>query len=179
MSDTPAPLAPRNSVAKFGVSFVGPTFEWNYTEPDDDGELVVKTKTFRAHPGLSFEEQLAYQRSLSMLQATAIVDQRSLEAKVDKISALPPEEDPTPALDELATETADGERRRWEMQVDQTVMLVAPADREAFRALISQGNSADVRELKEWLVGKVVTRTQREVEAVGRVDPTSPPSSSD
>jgi hypothetical protein len=178
MSDASSPLAPRNSVARFGVSFVGPPFEWGYTEPGDDGELVLRTKAFRAHPGLSFEEQLAYTRSLSMLQATAVVEQRQLEAAVEKITAMPPEEDPTEALEDLAQRTADGERKRWEMQVDQTVMLVAPADREEFRALISQGNPADVRALKEHLVEVVITRTQKQVEAVGRVDPTSQPSSS-
>lgn len=172
-------LAPRNSVARFGVSFVGPSFTWGYTEKDPESDdLIVKERTFRAHPGLSFEEQIAYQRSLSMLQATAIVDQRHLEAVVDEIGKLPVDEDPTPMLEKLAEDTAAGERRRWAMQVDQTVMLVAPPDREAFRELISVGNSADVRNLKEHLVKVVITRTQDEVEVAGRVDPTSPPSSS-
>ena len=179
MSDVPSP--PRNSVARFGVSFVGPTFTWAYAEPDPDGEngaLRVVEKQFRAHPGLSFDEQLAYQRSLSMLQATAIVAQRRLDQALKEVGDIPEGEDPTPALEALADELAKGEEERWQLTVDQVVMLVAPQDRDEFRTLISQGNSADVRELKEHLVRVVVTREQKQVEVAGAVDPTSQPSSS-
>jgi hypothetical protein len=177
---TDAALPPRNSVVRFGVSFVGPSFLWAYTEKaEDSDELVVKERTFRAHPGLSFEEQLAYTRSLTMLQATAVIEQRHLEKVVAAISELPDDTDPTEALEALADETAEGERKRWALQIDQVTMLVAPAEREAFRTIVSEANPADVRALKDHLVGIVVLRTPQIVEAAAGVDPTSPPSSSD
>lgn len=171
-------LAPRNSVARFGVSFVGPTFVWAYAAPDDDGELVICERTFRAHPGLSFDEQLAYQRSLTMLQATAVLEQKRMTAVLEKIGEMPDDQDTTEQLEKLADDVTAGEAARWAMIIDQTVMLVTPADREEFRALISAGNAADVRALKDHLVDTVITRTKKEVEAVAGVDPTSQPSSS-
>lgn len=171
-------LAPRNSVARFGVSFVGPTFVWAYAAPGDDGDLVMCERTFRAHPGLSFAEQLEYQRSLTMLQATALLEQKKMTAVLEKIGELPDDADTTEELNKLADDVTAGEAQRWAMVIDQTVMLVTPADREEFRELISAGNAADVRVLKEWLVETVITRTKKEVEAVAGVDPTSQPSSS-
>lgn len=171
-------LAPRNSVARFGVSFVGPTFVWAYATPGDDGDLVIKERTFRAHPGLSFDEQLTYQRSLTMLQATALLEQKKMTAVLEKIGELPDDADTTEQLEQLADDVTAGEAQRWAMVIDQTVMLVTPADREEFRELISAGNAADVRALKEHLVETVITRTKTEVEAVAGVDPTSQPSSS-
>jgi len=170
--------APRNSVARFGVSFVGPTFTWAYTEPNGDGELVVKEKDFRAHPGLSFDEQLVYQRSLTMLQATAVLEQRRMTQVLEKIGDLPADQDSTPELEKLADDVTAGESDRWAMLIDQLMMLIAPADREEFRPIVSRGNAADVRELKDYLVELVVNRTKKQVEAAAGVDPTSRPSSS-
>ncbi len=173
MTDTPSP--PRNSVARFGVSFVGPTFIWTWAEPAEDGsgELVVKEKEFRAHPGLSFEEQLEYTRSLTMLQATAVMDQNKMQGVVDAITKTPEGEDPMPALNKLADDVTASESQRWAMQIDQVCMLVNPAERDEFRPLVSAGNPADVRALKEHLVEVVINRTIKTVEVVGGVDPTS------
>lgn len=171
--------APRNSVARFGVSFVGPTFTWAYTEPvDGTKDLEVVEKEFRAHPGLSFEEQLVYQRSLTMLQATAVLEQRRMTAVLEKIGALPDDQDSTAELEALADEVTKGEAERWAMLIDQLIMLVAPGDRDEFRPIVSRGNAADVRELKDYLVELVVNRTKKQVEVAAGVDPTSPPSSS-
>lgn len=177
MTDTPTASPPRNSVARFGVSYVGPSFMWAWMEPDESGTLVLTEREFRAHPGMSFDEQLVYQRSLTLLQAKAVIEQKRLGDQLDIIAKTPDDEDPTPALEALADEVVAGEAERWTMQIDQVCMLVNPAERDEFRAVVSRGNPVDVRELKTHLVEVVINRTIKTVEVAGSVDPTSPASS--
>lgn len=169
MTDFP----PRNAVARFGVSVVGPKFVW--THLDDDYEPV--DSEFRAHPGFSFEEQLDYQASLSMMQAQAQVDQQALIKRLDELQAKlvagEVTEDEVIAGTLAETESSlDSERERFKMVVDQTLMLVHPKDREALEPLLAAGNSVDVRNLRAHLMDVVINRVKAEVEAVGGVDPT-------
>lgn len=193
MTDLPAPYPPTSQIAQFGVSIVGPKFRWAYIERvADSDETEVRVRVFRAHPGLSFEEQLAYQRSLTLLQASAVIEQRTLEKVIEAIAEIPddnPDEDHPAdwvsaddrrqdALNALADGTAVSERERWAIQLDQVLTLVAAVDRAEFRPLLEEANPADVRALKEHLVQLVINRVPAVVEAAAQVDPTSPPSSS-
>ena len=175
---------PQSSVARFGVSLTGPRFEWSWLArpddaPEDSKELAVVTRAFRAHPGISFEEFADYQAQSSMLQAGAAQAQRELARVVNEImkDEATSEHDKVTALDGVARATVESERVRWEVIVDQTLMLVAPADREQLRPLLLGGNPTDVRALKEHLEDVVINRAVVETEVVGQVDPTSQPSS--
>lgn len=174
-----SPPSPRSSIARFGVSIVGPKFSWAWLETDEDGNQVVRERQFRANPGMSFQEQLAYQTSLSKFQAQAIMAMSKVENVVKVVTDAGPDGDPMPRLMELADQTSQGEIERWEILLDQVLMLVAPADREELRPLLEHGNPHDVRELKKYLAELVIERVQDDVAAAARVDPTLQPSSSD
>lgn len=175
--------APQNSVARFGVAMVGPKFKWAWIEPDttegaDEGALKVVEGEFHAHPGFGFDDQVVYQRIGALMQAKAVVEQRRVERTIDIVSKADEEgTDPMDALTALADEAVENEQQRWGLLIDQVLMLVAPIDQGRLRPHLEHANPADVRELRDHLVVKVINRAEKAVEAAGGVDPTSPASS--
>lgn len=178
-------LHPQNSVARFGVALVGPTFEWAYYEHDETSEeqIVLKTMRVRAHPGISFDEALAYTALNGRLRAEAILDQNKLRKQLVAIgeTAEAQGDNASDDVDQFAglqEETLRRERLRWDLVCQQVLMLTAPIDRERFGPLIANANPPDVRALREHLENVVLNRVADTVEAMTGVDPTSPPPSS-
>jgi len=169
MTDYP----PRSAVHRFGVSLVGPTFSWTHL---DDGLNPVE-ETYRAHPGFSFDDQLNYQSVLAVMQAQAQLEANVLTKRLEELTAQQTSGEITEEqLLELTRIEADAqqvqERARFQLVVDQVLLLVHPDDRERLHPHLATGNSVDVRELRNWLQEIVVQRVALEVAAAGGVDPT-------
>lgn len=168
MTDFP----PKNAVARFGVTVVQ-KFEWVSL----DAEFNPVVTEARAHPGFSFDDQLDYQSSLAVMQAKAQVDVTQLTKRLDALQARldageATEDEVLAATADETERSLDDERERYKMVVQQTLMLIHPLDRALMEPLLLGGNSTDVRNLRNHLQEMVITRVQREVEAVGGVDPT-------
>lgn len=166
---------PQSSIAKFGVSLVGASFDFSYLDENDE----VKTDRFRAHPGLSFDESLEYTRQMALLQSVALLQQRETQSAVKVITDAEDEDGDVvlTALERLAADQMEQARARWLIIVEQVLLLVARSDREKLRPMLDRSNIEDVKALRDYLSALVVDRDKKLVEVAAGVDPTSQKSS--
>jgi hypothetical protein len=176
----------------FGATFVGKKFKWAEIKVSDDPTVEDETiiHTFRARPkaSLSFDETLAYntaqsklmlitQKRIAKLRAEAAAEEAAEEAAAPDPAKLEADWERVQAI---ADETVEEELDRWQLTVDQTLMLVHAHSVDAFRPLLAKGDPNAVRDLREWLISEVMRPVEQEVAAAAAVDPSllPPPSSS-
>ena len=163
------------SPPSFGAAIVGPSFEWSWIDENDE----PRTRSFRAHASITFEESLEY-RSLQASMITAAATQTGrLKALGERLTEEEaqgrPMGDIQAELDESTRQTEQHERDRWDKIISQTLLLVHPPHREDLRPLLEAGSPTQVYNLRQWLAEQVFPKIEREVEATAAVDPTLPP----
>jgi hypothetical protein len=161
---------PTNSVQRFGVRILGSPIEWGYVDP-----ITKQLGTVVFHPkvGVNFEEILEFQAARSMLIRELRTEARKMQIAVE---ALDPDDPDTPTkAEEITRGDPDLERERFARQVDTALMLIMDEERATMRPLLEQGHPNEIRELINHLQQVVITKTEKRVEAVANVDPTSPP----
>lgn len=153
----------------FGAPVRGQSFEWTYL--DDKGK--EKTATFRAKPFLLFEDHLAYKAKQSR---TAVLGQAAFNRQIEALKGIEIDgsDEAMVKLDEVAAEALKGEDDRWNLIIELTLMLVDPEHHDEFEPLLRKTTLKAIGELRKWLEQVVIEHTIDEVEAVERVDPTSP-----
>lgn len=156
------------------------SFTWWWT--GKDGQET--SGDFTAKRALTFGEQLDYDAAKAALAAETIVtakgllrDMKAIDAKADADGS-----DPETSLKEMdgwLDSRKVNDHRLWEQIVEGVLMLISDTDQDRLRPVLLQASAADVRALRDDLETKLGLRTEAEVAAVARVDPTSPPSPDD
>ena len=156
------------SARTFGITQRGPAFDFGVIGPD--GEPMVKT--FHARAGITFPEQLDYLALKSRLTHDALVGTRKQTEALKAVDTSA--DDALEKMEAIAQTAIERERQRWDVLTALVVMLVEENDREQVGEMLEKAPLADIAALRDWLEQVVVDRVTEEVEAVGRVDPTSP-----
>jgi hypothetical protein len=161
---------PTNSVMRFGVRTLGKGIEWGYVDP-----VTKELGTMEFHPkvGVTFEEILEFQAARAELVRDLRAEARRMQ---EAVNALDPEDPEMPTkAEEITRGNPEAERERFERQVDTVLMLIVDEERPRMEPLLRQGHPNEIRELLNHLQSVVITKTEKRVEAVANVDPTSPP----
>lgn len=163
----------------YGKRLAPESFDWFW---DEDGE--ERTGTFTPKRALSFDEQLDYDAHKAALAAQTIVSAKGLMRDMKAIDARADAEDSDPEsslkeMDGWLNSRKTNDHRLWEQIVEGVLLLISDDDQEQLRPVLLKASASDVRELRDDLETKLGIRTEAEVAAVARVDPTLPPSPSD
>ncbi len=165
-------------IPKFGVKFVGKTFEWGVVDP---ATHEVSVKQFRAKASYSYDGHLEYESISAQLQAHVV--ERARRARRELAMAADDsvtDEELMKMLNDSRELAVKEEAEEWRKVVNQSLLLIDERDVDELGPLLLNGDPAEVRALRVWLEEVVLGRVQKEVEAVASVDPTllPPPSPS-
>lgn len=165
---------PTNSVMRFGVRTQGKGIEWGYIDP-----ITKQLGTVEFHPkvGITFDEILEFQAIRAMLVRELRAEAREMQTALDALDK--EADDYQEKVEEITRGDPEAEKERFERQVDSLLMLIVDDDRPIMEPLLRKGHPNEVRELITHLQQIVITKTEKRVEAVANVDPTSPPAPAD
>lgn len=174
--------APQSAVKRYGVSIVGPKYEYFYEDPES-GE--IECIELRGRLSLSFDEHLAHVRDRAIIANGQAQAMRALAKGFEAVNATTDEEATAAGVSrdvlvldrmhDLTDKVGGMQVEQWERIKLQVLRLLNPTQREQFMPILERQDPAAINELLDDMEKDIVERQRRDTTVAAHVDPISPP----